>query len=104
MSTQLQDVFNQIDSLNKQERLEVLHYLEQRVQEDDKVEECQDIDADYEHLLQYIAETKNTECRRPLQDFRGIAPNLLAGQDAQEWVSQMRDEWEERERVWRKPE
>jgi len=59
---------------------------------------------DYEHLLQYIAETKNTECRRPLQEFRGIAPNLLEGQDAQEWVSQMRDEWEERDRAWRKSE
>ena len=42
--------------------------------------------------------------QRSLQDFRGIAPNLLKGQDAQEWVSQMRGEWEERERVWRKPE
>ncbi len=102
MSPQLKDVFTQIDSLNKEERLEVLHYLERRVQEDDKVDEGQAIDADYEHLLQYIAETKNTECRRPLQDFRGIAPNLLEGQDAQEWVRQMRSESDEREQVWRK--
>ncbi|MEC4807434.1 MAG: hypothetical protein SAJ72_24655 [Jaaginema sp. PMC 1080.18] len=104
MSPQVKDVFAQIDSLNKEERLEVLHYLEQRVQEDDKVEEGQAIDANYEHLLQYIAETKNKKRERSLQEFRGIAPNLLEGQDAQEWVSQMRDEWEERERVWRKPE
>jgi hypothetical protein len=59
---------------------------------------------DYEHLLQYIAETKNTEYRRPLQEFRGIAPNLLEGQETQEWVSQMRDEWEERDLAWRKSE
>jgi|GEM_PF-1449509 len=104
MSPQLKDFFTQIDSLNKEERLEVLHYLEQRVQEDDTVDKGQGIDADYEHLLQYIAETKNTECRRPLQEFRGIAPNLLAGQDAQEWVSQMRSESDEREQVWRKSE
>jgi len=104
MSPQVKDVFTQIDSLNKEERLEVLHYLEQRVQEDDKVEEGQAIDANYERLLQYIAETKNKKRQRSLQEFRGIAPNLLEGQDAQEWVSQMRDEWEEREQVWRKPE
>ncbi|NET91134.1 MAG: hypothetical protein F6K45_24095 [Kamptonema sp. SIO1D9] len=102
MSPKVKDVFTQIDSLNKEERLEVLHYLEQRVQEDERVEEGQSIDANYEHLLQYISETKNTECRRPLQDFRGIAPNLLEGQDAQEWVSQMRNESDEREQVWRK--
>jgi len=84
MSPQLEDVFTQIDSLNKEERLEVFHYLEQRVQEDDKVEEGQSIDADHEHLLQYIAETKNKKRQRSVQEFRGIAPNLLEGQDAQE--------------------
>lgn len=104
MSPKLKDVFTQIDNLNKEERLEVLHYLERRVQEDYKVEEGQAIDAGYEHLLQYIAENKNKKRQRSLQDFRGIAPNLLAGQDTQKWVSQMRGEWEERERVWRKPE
>jgi len=104
MSPKLKDLFTQIDSLNKEERLEFLHYLERRVQEDDKIEKCQAIDADYEHLLQYIAEKKTKKRRRSLQEFRGIAPNLLAGQDAQKWVSQRRGEWEERERVWRKPE
>ena len=29
--------------------------------------------------------------------LRGIAPDLLKGEDAQEWVSRLRDEWEERE-------
>lgn len=104
MSPQLKEVFTKIDSLNKEERLEVLHYLERRVQEDDKVDKGQSIDASYEHLLQYIAETKNKKRQRSLQEFRGIAPNLLEGQNAKEWVSQMGDEWEEREQVWRKHE
>ena len=35
--------------------------------------------------------------RRRLTSFEGIAPDLLKGEDAQEWVSRLRDEWEERE-------
>ena len=31
-------------------------------------------------------------------ELRGIAPNLLNGQDAQEWVNQLRSEWDEREK------
>jgi len=35
--------------------------------------------------------------------IRGIAPNLLCGKDAQEWVSQTRRESDEsREKQWRK--
>lgn len=52
MSPQLKDVFTQIDSLNKKERLEVLHYLEQRVQEEDQVEEGQSLDASGEETEQ----------------------------------------------------
>ncbi|MEC4893226.1 MAG: hypothetical protein SAL07_03200 [Oscillatoria sp. PMC 1051.18] len=43
MSPQLKDIFTKIDSLNKEEQLEVLHYLEQRVQEEDKVEKRQSL-------------------------------------------------------------
>ncbi|MFP4103027.1 hypothetical protein [Coleofasciculus sp.] len=104
MSSRLKEIFHQIDDLTKKEMLEIFYYLEQRIREKYNLEESQAIDAIPENLLQYIAETKNKKRQRSLQDFRGIAPNLLEGKDAQEWVSQMRGEWEERERVWRKPE
>ena len=32
-----------------------------------------------------------------LSEFRGIAPNLLQGKDAQDWVNELREEWDERE-------
>ncbi|MEQ8958152.1 MAG: hypothetical protein RLP02_09550 [Coleofasciculus sp. C2-GNP5-27] len=104
MSSKLKEIFHQIDHLNKKEMLAIFYYLERRIQEKENLEESQAIDAIPENLLQYIAETKNKKRQRSLQDFRGIAPNFLEGQDAQEWVSQMRGEWEERDRVWRKPE
>lgn len=44
MSPQLKDVFTQINCLNKEEQLEVFHYLEQRLQEEDQVEEGQSLD------------------------------------------------------------
>jgi hypothetical protein len=34
-------------------------------------------------------------------DFEGVAKDSGVGMDAQEYVNQMRDEWEERERSWR---
>jgi hypothetical protein len=34
-------------------------------------------------------------------DFYGIAPNLLEGKDAQEWVNELRDEWSAREAQWK---
>jgi len=37
------------------------------------------------------------------RDIRGIYPNLLDGEDAQAWVNRMRDEWDEREKQWSKP-
>jgi|GEM_PF-4193490 len=33
--------------------------------------------------------------KHKVTNFYGIAANLLEGQDAQEWVNHMRDEWEE---------
>ncbi len=41
-------------------------------------------------MLQYITDNSDKECKRPLGEFRGIAPKLLEGQDAQEWVNQQR--------------
>ncbi|NEN94809.1 MAG: HigA family addiction module antidote protein [Moorea sp. SIO3I7] len=58
-------------------------------------------ESDYENLLQYITDNLDKECKRSLGEFRGIAPKLLEGQDAQEWVNNQRDQWAEREKVWR---
>jgi hypothetical protein len=35
--------------------------------------------------------------KHKVSEFRGIAPNLLTGTDAQTWVNQLRDEWNDRE-------
>lgn len=37
------------------------------------------------------------QAKRSWRELRGIAPNLLNGQDAQEWVNELRSEWDERE-------
>lgn len=36
--------------------------------------------------------------KRSWRELRGIAPDLLAGQDAQEWVHRSRSQWNEREK------
>lgn len=35
--------------------------------------------------------------KRSLRELRKIAPNVLEGKDAQEWVNELRQEWEQRE-------
>lgn len=90
MRTNLKDIFTQIDRLNKKEQLEVFHYLEQRFQKELDADKIQYNESDYENLLQYITDNSDKECKRYLGEFRGIAPNLLEGQDAQEWVNQQR--------------
>ncbi len=52
-----------------------------------------------EHLIAQMADpivipVKN---KRKLSDFYGVAPNLLGDVDAQEWVNQSRQEWNDRE-------
>ncbi len=34
--------------------------------------------------------------KRRVSEFRGIAPKLLMGMDAQIWVNELRDEWSDR--------
>ncbi|MFP4299054.1 MAG: hypothetical protein ACLFT0_14615 [Spirulinaceae cyanobacterium] len=94
MTSQLKNIVHQIERLNDREQLEILNYLKQRFPEENSLQTNQTVDNDYKFLLQYLAETKNIESRRTLQEFRGIAPNLLKGQDAQAWVSEMRRESE----------
>ena len=38
-----------------------------------------------------------SKTKRKLSDFYGVAPNLLEGLDAQEWINQSRQEWNDRE-------
>jgi hypothetical protein len=75
MSPLLQQVLQEIDQLNPVEQMEVMGYLVERAK-------------------QYVAPAKS---QRSVGEFAGIAPNLLDGMDAQDWVSQLRGEWDERE-------
>jgi hypothetical protein len=56
-----------------------------------------------EHLVQQMKQSIPVPVKpkkHKLSEFRGIAPNLLEGMDAQEYVNQLRNEWEDRE-AWR---
>ena len=84
MSLSIKRVLNEIDQLSLVEQMQVLEHLVKQIK--------QSVDS--------VAPTQ-----KPLHkvtDFYGIAPNLLGGKDAQEWVFQIRDEWEDRE-AWRQP-
>jgi hypothetical protein len=76
MSPLLEQVLQNLEQLTPEEQLEVMNQAKQHLQR---------------------RETKNQ--KRKLSEFRGIAPNLLEGQDAQAWVNELRSEWDERERI-----
>ena len=44
------------------------------------------------------AREESVEKRPRWEDYEGTAPYPLCGEDAQQYISRMRDEWEERER------
>ncbi|NEO43006.1 MAG: hypothetical protein F6K55_02180 [Moorea sp. SIO4A3] len=90
MRTKIKDILTQIYGLNKKEKLEIFIYLYQRIKTELEPDNNQYNESDYENLIQYINDNSDKECKRPLGEFRGIAPNLLEGQDAQEWVNQQR--------------
>ncbi|MCZ7670343.1 MAG: hypothetical protein M5U34_25895 [Chloroflexi bacterium] len=46
------------------------------------------------YLAQQAQQTAVRQTTYSWHDIAGIAPNLLAGQDAQEWVNQTRQEWD----------
>jgi spore cortex formation protein SpoVR/YcgB (stage V sporulation) len=77
MSFSIERVLNEIDQLSLVEQMQVL-----------------------EHLVDSVTVTQKPKYK--VTEFYGIAPNLLGGEDAQVWVNQVRDEWEERE-AWRQP-
>jgi len=84
MSLLVEQVLSEIEQLTLVEQMEVLEHLVQQMKQS----------------VQGV--TVNKKPKRKLSEFRGIAPNLLEGMDAQEWVNQLRSEWDDRE-GWRLP-
>lgn len=76
MSPQLEAVLKQALGLSPSEQLELI-----------------------QHLTGQVSTQPETEIRpkRKVTEFYGVAPNLLSGMDAQVWVNNFRDEWDERE-------
>lgn len=77
MSPLLQQILQEIEQLTPEEQLEVISHAT-------------------EQLKRRTA--PQTQPKRSWRELRGIAPNLLGGQDAQEWVKQLRSEWDDREK------
>jgi hypothetical protein len=84
MSVSIERVLSEIDQLTLVEQMQVLEHLVKQMKQS----------------VEAVAVTQKPKYK--VTDFYGIAPNLLEGIDAQKWVNQLRDEWEERE-VWRQP-
>ena len=77
MSPLLQQVLREIEQLTPAEQLEVVSYTTEQ--------------------LKHRTSTQ-PKPKRSWKELRGVAPNVLSGQDAQAWVNQLRDEWGEREK------
>jgi hypothetical protein len=73
MSPQLQQVLIHIDRLSSAEQIQVIEH----------------INAKNPGLVSTTPAKKSKSWR----DLAGIAPNLLDGEDAQEWVNRERNEW-----------
>jgi len=85
MSRSIERVLSEIEQLTLVEQMQVLEYLVKQMKQS----------------VESVA--MSIEAKHKITDFYGMAPNLLDGMDAQEWVNQLRDEWEDRE-SWRNPE
>jgi hypothetical protein len=79
-------VLSEIEQLSLAEQMQVLEHLVKQMKQS----------------VEFVAVPEKPKKRFKVSDFCGIAPNLLKGMDAQEWVNQLRDEWEDRE-AWRQP-
>jgi hypothetical protein len=77
MSSQLQQVLIEIDRLSSTEQIQIIEHITVRLKE----------------VVPKIQPRKSKSWR----DLAGIAPNLLDGEDAQEWVNKERNEWSQRE-------
>lgn len=78
MSPLLEKVLDEINQLALSEQMQVMEHLVERVK-------------------QRVAAEPPAVPKRKLSDFVGVLPNLLEGQDAQTAVSQLRNEWSDRE-------
>lgn len=75
MGSLLQQVLQEIEQLTPEEQLEVISHTTEQLKR----------------------RTVQSKPKRSWRELRGIAPHVLSGQDAQEWVNQLRSEWDERE-------
>jgi hypothetical protein len=70
-SSPLNEILQTIPRLSHDEMLELIAYLAQQARQKEGAQE-----------IYYW------------RDIAGIAPDLMKGQDAQEWISQVRQEWD----------
>ena len=73
MSPQLQQILIDIDRLSSTEQIQVIEHITAKLRE-----------------VVSLTPSKQTKSWR---DLAGIAPDLLNGEDAQEWVNRERNEW-----------
>lgn len=76
MSPQLEAVLKQAQKLSHSEQLQLIERLTGQVSTQSETAQLP---------------------KRKATEFYGVAPNLLSEMDATVWVSQLRDEWDERE-------
>ena len=76
MSPSLQQLINELDQLAPEEQWQVIGHLMSQLQQRAVV---------------------TAKPRKSWQEVEGVAPDLLKGVDAQEYVNSLRDEWDERE-------
>jgi hypothetical protein len=75
MSPLLEEVLKQVEQLTPEDRRELIRQVSQGLAD----------------------QPGSKRLKHRLSEFRGIAPDLLQSKDAQEWVNELRDEWDERE-------
>jgi len=80
MSPLVEQMIQQIDRLSLVEQIQILKHIAGQIEQS-----VGDIPVETKHKI---------------TDFFGKSPNLTNGMDAQEWVNQLRDEWEDRD-AWR---
>ena len=80
MSALLQQVLKEINQLTPEEQWQVMGHLMNQLQH------------------RAVVSAKLT---KSWQEVEGVAPNLLGGVDAQDFVNSLRDEWDEREQQLR---
>jgi hypothetical protein len=73
MSPLLTKILQEIEQLTIEEKFQIIAYTTQQLKRQTVVSKTS---------------------KHSLRELRGIAPNILDGKDAQEWVNKLRQEWE----------